>query len=85
MLSPLLLNVFFAVVLLVALERLSENADILAGLAHLQEEPSKVGPEMALECARRAICGILYTDDIRIVSRSPRGLESLSKSPAYLV
>ena len=28
-----------------------------------------------LECARRAIRGMLYADDVFIVSRSPRGLE----------
>ena len=35
-LSTLSLNVFFAVILLVAPERFSEDADILSYLAHLQ-------------------------------------------------
>ena len=73
-LSPLLFNVFFAAILLVVLERFNEDADILADLIHLQEQPSNVGPETALECMRRAIWGMLYADDARIVLRSPRGL-----------
>ena len=45
-----------------------------ADLVHLQEQPSKIGPETALECVRCAIWGMLYADDACIVSRSPRGL-----------
>ena len=73
-LSPLLFNVFFAAILLVAQERFSKDAGILADFIHLQEQPSKVGPETALECVRRAIWGVLYADGACIVSRSPRGL-----------
>ena len=73
-LSPLLFNVFFAAILLVALERFSKDAGILADLIHLQEKPSKVAPETALKCVRRAIRGILHADDACIVSRSARGL-----------
>ena len=62
-LSPLLFNVIFFVILLVPLERFSKDADTLADLVHLQEQPSKVGPETALECVRRAISGMLYADD----------------------
>ena len=54
-LSPLLLKVFFAARLLVTLERFSKDADTLADLIHLQERPSNVGPETALECMRRVI------------------------------
>ena len=54
---PVLFNVFFAAILLVALETFSKDAGILADLIHLQEQPSKVGPETALECVRRAIWG----------------------------
>ena len=54
-LSPLLFHVFFSVILLVVLERFSEGVDILQDIAHLQEQPSKVGPETALKCVRRAI------------------------------
>ena len=73
-LSPLLSKVFFAAILLVTLERFSEDADILADLVHLQEQLSKVGPETAGGCVRRAIWEMLYADDACIVSRSPRGL-----------
>ena len=50
-LSRLLFNVSFAAILLVALERFSEDADILGDFAHLQEQPSNVGPETAPEYA----------------------------------
>ena len=76
-LSPLLFNVFFAATLFIVLERFSKDAGILADLIHLQEQPSKVGPETALESMRRAIRGMLYADDACIVSRSPRGLERM--------
>ena len=76
-LSSLLFNVFLAVILFVVLERFSKDAGILADLIHLQEQPSKVGPETALECVRRAIWGMQYADDACIVSRSPRGLERM--------
>ena len=56
-LSPLLFNAFFAAILLVELEIFSKDAGILADLIHLQEQSSKVGPETALECVRRAIWG----------------------------
>ena len=75
MLSPLLFIVFFAAILLVALERFSEDTDIHAVLAHLQEQPHKVGPETALEYAWRTIWGMLYADDASIVSWSLRGLK----------
>ena len=76
-LSLLLFNVFFAAILLVTLERFGEDADILAHLAHLQEQPSKVGPETALEYVQRVTWEMLYADDACIVSRSPRGLERM--------
>ena len=73
-LSPLLFNVFFAAKIFVELERFSKDAGILADLIHLQEQPTKIGPETALECVRRAIWGMLFADGACIVSRSPRGL-----------
>ena len=73
-LSPLLFNVFFAAILRVVLERFSKDAGILADLIHLNEQPSKVGLETALECVRRAIWGMLDANDACIVLRSPRGL-----------
>ena len=41
-------NIFFAAMLLVALQRFSEDADILADLVHLKDQSGKVGPETAL-------------------------------------
>ena len=76
-LYPLLLHVFFAAILLVVLERFSKKAGILTDLIHLQEQPSKVGPETALECVGRAIRGMLYADGSCIVSLSPRGLRRM--------
>ena len=76
-LSPLLFDVFFVAILFVVLERFSKDTGILADLIHLQEQPSNVDPETALECVRRAIWGMLYADDACIVSRSPRGLERM--------
>ena len=73
--GPLLFNIFFAAILRVALQRFSEDADILADLVHLKEQSGKVGPETALECVRRAVWGMLYADDACIVSQLPRGLE----------
>ena len=75
-LSLLLFNVFLATILLVALliERFSEDADILEDLTHLQEQPSKVGPETALECVQPVIWEMLYPDTACSVSRSLRGL-----------
>ena len=68
-LSPLLFDVFFTAIRLVALERSKKDADILADLVHLQKPPSKVGSETALECVLRAIWGMVYGDDACIVSR----------------
>ena len=57
MFPQLLFNVFFAVIYLVALQIFCKDADVLADFVHLQEQPSKVGPETALDCVRRAIWG----------------------------
>ena len=67
-------NAFFAVILLVVLERFSEDADILADLVHLPEQPAKVDPGTALECVQRAVWGMLHAYYASIVSRPPRGL-----------
>ena len=76
-LSPLLFIIIFAAVLLVALQRFSEDPDILDGLVHLQEQPARVGPETTMECVCRAVWGTLYVDDTCIVSHSPQGLERM--------
>ena len=66
-LSPLLFNIF-AAALQVTLQRFSKDPEILADLIHLQEQPTKVGPETAMECVRRAVWGMLYAVDACVVS-----------------
>ena len=44
----MLFDIVFAAMLLVAIQRFSEDVDILADLVHLKEQSGKVGPEMAL-------------------------------------
>ena len=73
-LSPLLFNVFFAAVLNVVLQRLSEEPAILAELVHLKEPSTSMGPEQAMDYVHRAVWGMLYANDACIVSRSPQGL-----------
>ena len=74
-LSPLLFNIFLAAVLNVVLQKFSEDANILAELVHLQEQPR--GPEPPINYVRRAVWGMLYADDACIVSRSPRALAKM--------
>ena len=77
MLSPLLFNIFFAAVLTVVLQRVSEDKIILAELVHLKEPPMSMGPEPAMDYFRRAVWGMLYADDAYIVSRSPQRLAKM--------
>ena len=73
MLSPLLFNIFFAVVLTVVLQSFSDDIVILAELVHLKEPPMSTRPEPAIDYARRAVWDMLYADDVCIVLRSPKG------------
>ena len=77
MLSPLLFNIFFADVLTVVLQRLGEDPAILADLVHLEEPPTSMGPEPAMDYVHRAVWGMLYADDVCIVSRSPQGFAKM--------
>ena len=43
--SHFLLNMFFAIVLLVALQRFSEGTDFFANLVHVQERSARADPE----------------------------------------
>ena len=58
-LSSLLFSVFFAAILLIALVnreiQQGRRHTLLAYLIQLQEQPSKVGPETALECVRHRV------------------------------
>ena len=73
-LSSLLFNIFIAAVQYVVLQTFSEDAEILAELVHLQEQPRETRPESPIDCVRRAVWGMLYAGDACIVSRSPRAL-----------
>ena len=53
--SPLLFNIFFAAVLNVVLQRLSEEPAILAELVHLKESLTSMGPDSAMDYVRRAV------------------------------
>ena len=75
--SPLLFNIFFAVVLNVVLQRFSEEPAILAKLVHLKEPSTSMGPDPAMDYVRRAVWGMLYADDVCIVSQSPQGLAKM--------
>ena len=55
------------------MERFAEQAHTLADIVHLQEQPAKIDPKTALECARRAVRDMLYDDGACIVLRSARG------------
>ena len=76
-LSRLLVNMFFAAVLNVVLQRFSEEPAILAELVQLKEPSTSIGPEPAMDYLRRAVWGMLYADDACIVSRSPQGLAKM--------
>ena len=62
-LSPRLFKIFIAAVLIVALQRFSEDADILTELVYLQEQPREPRPESSIDCVRRAVWGMLYAGD----------------------
>ena len=64
MLSLLGLNIFFAAVLTVALERFSEDTVILTELVNLKEPPTSMGPELSLDyivIVRCEVCCTLMT------------------------
>ena len=77
MLAPLLFNIFFAAVLNVVLQRFSEEPAILAELVHMEEPSTSIGPKPAMNYVCRAVWGMLYADDVCIVSRSPQGLAKM--------
>ena len=77
-LSPLLLNIFFTVLLNVVLQIFSGDPTILAELVYLKEPSTSMGPEPAMNYVRRAVWGMLYADDACIVLRSPQGLATMT-------
>ena len=74
---PRCFNISFAAVLTVVLQRFSEVPAILVELVHLKEPPTSMGPEPAMDYARRAVWGMMYADDACKVSRSPQGLAKI--------
>ena len=66
-LSPLLFNIFFAAMLTVLLQRFSEDTVILANLGYMEELPSSMKPEPAMDYVRCAVWGMLFADDACIV------------------
>ena len=77
MLSPLLFNIFFAAVLTAVLQIFSEETVILGELVHLEEPPTSMGPEPAMDYVRRTVWSMLYLDETCIVSRSPQELAKM--------
>ena len=76
-LSSLLFNIFFAAVLNVVLQRVSEDPAILPELVLLKEDSTSIGPQPAMDYVRRGVWGMLYADDACIVSRSTQGLAKM--------
>ena len=76
--SPLLFDVFFAVVIHAVLVRFSEDPDNLRDLVHLEDDLSENGVKVdPLTCVRGAAWGMLYADDAGIVSKSAEGLAKM--------
>ena len=76
-LSPLLFNILFAAVMEVVLQRFSEDDTFLEDLVFLDEGRGGGSDETLLDRARRAVWGMMYSNDAGIVSRSPVGLARL--------
>ena len=77
-LSPRLLNAFFAAAIHAVLVRSSEDPDILRDLVCLEEDLGENGVEVdPLARVRRSVWGMLYADDAGIVSKSAEGLTKM--------
>ena len=70
-LSPLLFNIFAAVMMEVVLRRFSEDDTILEDLVFLDERSGGGPDEALLDRVLRVVWSMLYVDDAGIVSRSP--------------
>ena len=60
-LSPLSVNIFFAAVMNVVLQRFSEDPVILAELVHLKDPSTSMGPEPAMDHVPAVRCGAFCT------------------------
>ena len=73
-LSPLLFNIFFAVVMEVVLQRFSEDDTILEDLVFLDKGRGAGPNETLLDRVQRVAWGMLYAEAAGIMSRSASGL-----------
>ena len=78
-LSSQLFCICFSAVLTVVPRRFSEDTGILAELVHVKVSPTSVGPKPATDYVRRAVWGMLHSDDACIVSRSPLGVAKITE------
>ena len=60
--------------LTVVLQRFSEDTVILAELMRLEEPPTSMEPEPAVEYVRRTVWGMLYVNDACMIPRPPQRL-----------
>ena len=71
-------SIFFAVVIIVVLQRFAEDPLIVSDLVHLDDAPKGEDgwprDEGTLEIVRRAVWEMLYADDAGVVSTSPHEL-----------
>ena len=78
MFSPLLFNTFVAAVIIVVLQRFADDPLNVLDLVYLDDAPNgedgRPREEGTLEMVQRAVWEMLYADDARVVSTSPRGL-----------
>ena len=74
--SPLLLNSFFAAVIIGVLQRLAENQLIVSDLVYLDDAPICEDGRHRVKgtLVRRGVWGMLYADDASVMSTSPYGL-----------
>ena len=68
----------FAAVIIVVLQRFAENPLIVSDSVYLDDAPKgddgRPRKKGTLEMVRRGVWGMLYADDVGVVSTSPRGL-----------
>ena len=89
MLAPLLFNIFFAAVPNVAYTRFKANKDTMDALVHLRKKTGAEGggggegkqpPES--QPLATSLWGVLYGDDVGVVSQSP---EQLRKTMSVII
>ena len=72
------LNIFFAAIIIVVLQRFAEDPLTVSDFVYLDDTPKREDgrprEEGTLEMVRRTVWGMLYADDAEVVSTSPRGL-----------